>query len=154
MSLLVVRTLRALLVLLGLGALAFQVVIVVVVATHPETDLTDRAVAYTALAVAAVVCLEVVLVALWVLLSMVRRDAIFDERALRWVDAIAVAGLVAGLVVAGLCAHVGELDDAPGLILIGGGAAVAGVAFALLMVVMRGLLLSATGFRRELDEVV
>jgi hypothetical protein len=154
MSRVVIRVLRALLVLLATGCLGAQTVIVFVVATHPETDLTDRAVAYALLGVAAIACVEVALVALWVLLSMVRRDAIFDERAFRWVDTITVAGLVAAVLVAALCAHVGELDDAPGLILIGGGVAVGGAAFALLMVVMRGLLRSATAFRRELDEVV
>jgi hypothetical protein len=154
MSRVVIRVLRALLVLLATGCLGAQTVIVFVVATHPETDLTDRAVAYALLGVAAIACVEVALVALWVLLSMVRRAAIFDERAFRWVDTITVAGLVAAVLVAALCAHVGELDDAPGLILIGGGVAVGGAAFALLMVVMRGLLRSATAFRRELDEVV
>jgi hypothetical protein len=153
-SQLVIRTLRALLVLLALGALGAQIVIVFVVATHPEADLADRAVFYSMLAVAAIACVEVTLVALWVLLSMVRRDAIFDERAFRWVDVISVAGLVAVVLLAALCAHVGELDDAPGLVLIGGAIGLAGVAFALLMVVMRGLLRSATMFRRELDEVV
>jgi hypothetical protein len=154
MSQLVIRTLRALLVLLALGALGAQTVIVFVVATHPETDLADRAVAYTTLGVAAIVCVEVTLVALWVLLSMVRRSAIFDERAFRWVDVITVAGLVAAVLVAALSAHVGEIDDAPGLILIGGGVGIGGAAFALLMVVMRGLLRNATVLRRELDEVV
>jgi hypothetical protein len=154
MSRVVIRVLRALLVLLAIGCLGAQIVIVFVVATHPEADLTDRAAAYALLGVGAIACVEVALVALWVLLSMVRRDAIFDERAFRWVDAITVAGLVAAVLVAALCAHVGELDDAPGLVLIGGGVAVGGAAFALLMVVMRGLLRSATAFRRELDEVV
>jgi DUF2975 family protein len=154
MSKLVIRALRALLVVLAVGALAAQTVIVFVVATHPETDLADRAVAYAMLGVAAIACVEVALVALWVLLSRVRRGAIFDERAFRWVDVITVAGLVGAVLVAALCAHVGEIDDAPGLVLIGGGVAVGGAAFALLMVVMRGLLRSATLFRRELDEVV
>ncbi len=154
MSRLVILALRVLLVLIGLGAVGAQVVIVVVVATHPEVDLTDRAVAYAALGVAAVACVEVALVALWVLLSRVRRGAIFDERAFRWVDVITGAGLVAALLVAALCAHVSELDDAPGLVLIGGGVAAAGAAFALLMVVMRGLLRTATVLRLELDEVV
>ena len=154
MSHVVIRVLRALLALLAMGCLGAQIVIVFLVATHPEADLTDRAAAYALLGVAAIACVEVALVALWVLLSMVRRDAIFDERAFRWVDTITVAGLVAAVLVAALCAHVGELDDAPGLILIGGGVAVGGAAFALLMVVMRGLLRSATAFRRELDEVV
>ena len=154
MSLVVIRVLRVLVVLIALGALAAQAMIVFFVATNPEVDPTDRAVAYAIVAVAAIVGLEVALVALWVLLSMVRRDAIFHERAFRWVDVISVAGLVAAVLVAALCVHIGELDDAPGLVLIGGGIGIVGVAFALLMVVMRGLLRSATVFRRELDEVV
>lgn len=50
--------------------------------------------------------------------------------------------------------HAGEIDDSPGLGGIGLGVAVAGVAFALLMVVMRGLLRNATVLRHALDEVV
>jgi uncharacterized membrane protein YedE/YeeE len=154
MSRLVILALRVLLVLIGLGALGAQVVIVYVVATHPEVDPADRAVAYAVLGVAAIGCVQVALVALWVLLAMVRRGAIFDERAFRWVDVITVAGFAAALLVAAFCAHVGELDDAPGLVLIGGGLAAGGAAFALLMVVMRGLLRTATTLRLELDEVV
>lgn len=154
MSRLVILALRALLILIALGALGGQTVIIFLVATHPESDLADRAVAYSVLGIAAIACVEVGLVALWVLLSMVRRGAIFDERAFRWVDVISVAGLVAAVLVAALCAHAGEIDDAPGLVLIGGGVAIGGAAFALLMVVMRGLLRNATVLRRELDEVV
>jgi hypothetical protein len=112
------------------------------------------AVPYSVLGIAALACVEVVLASLWVLLSMVRRGAIFDERAFRWVGVISVAGLVAAVIVAALCAHVGEIDDAPGLVLIGGGVAIGGAAFALLMVVMRGLSRSATMLKRELDDVV
>jgi hypothetical protein len=154
-SQLVIRALRGLLVLIALGAVGLQVVLAVVIATQlagPETVVL--AVAYSALGIAAIACVEVALGALWVLLSMVRRGAIFDERAFRWVDVISVAGLVAAVLVAALCAHAGEVDDAPGLVLIGGGIGLSGVAFALLMVVMRGLLRAATVFRRELDEVV
>ncbi len=154
MSQLVIRALRALLILIALGALGAQIVIVVVVTTHAEFEVASRAMAYSVLGVAAIACVEVALVALWVLLSMVRRGAIFDERAFRWVDVISVAGLVAAVLVAAFCVHVGEIDDAPGLVLIGLGVAVGGAAFALLMFVMRGLLRSATVFRRELDEVV
>ena len=69
---------------------------------------------YSVLGIAAVACVEVVLASLWMLLSMVRRGAIFDERAFRWVGVISVAGLVAAVIVAALCVHVGEIDDAPG----------------------------------------
>lgn len=155
MSRLVILALRALLILISLGALGGQIVIVVVIATHiAGPEVLVLAVAYSVLGVAAIACVQVALVALWVLLSMVRRGAIFDERAFRWVDVISVAGLVAAVLVAALCAHAGEIDDAPGLVLIGLGVGIGGVAFALLMVVMRGLLRNATVLRRELDEVV
>jgi hypothetical protein len=155
MSHLVILALRVLLILFALGALGAQVAIVVVVATHlAGSEVAFLAVLYSVLGVAAIACVEVALVALWVLLSMVRRGAIFHERAFRWVDVISAAGLVGALLVAALCVHAGEIDDAPGLVLIGLGVAVGGAAFALLMVVMRGLLRSATVLRHELDEVV
>jgi hypothetical protein len=154
-SQLVILALRGLLVLIALGAVGLQVVLAVVIVTQlAAPDVVVLAVAYSALGIAAIACVEVALVALWVLLAMVRRGAIFDERAFRWVDVISVAGLVAAVLVAALCAHAGEIDDAPGLVLIGGGIGLSGVAFALLMVVMRGLLRTATVLRRELDEVV
>ena len=154
MSQLVILALRVLLILIALGALGAQILIVVLVGTHPEFEVASRAVAYAVLGIAAIAFAEIALVALWVLLSMVRRGAIFDERAFRWVDVISVAGLVATVLVAAFCVHAGELDDAPGLVLIGLGVATGGAAFALVMVVMRGLLRSATVLRRELDEVV
>ncbi len=155
MSQLVILALRGLLILLALGTLAGQIVIVLVIATQTaESEVAVRGVFYAVLGIAPIACVQVALVALWVLLSMVRRGAIFDERAFRWVDVISVAGLVAAVLVAAVCAHVGEIDDAPGLILIGMGVAMGGAAFALLMLVMRGLLRSATVLRRELDEVV
>ncbi|GAB3297622.1 DUF2975 domain-containing protein [Parasphingorhabdus pacifica] len=154
MDRLVIVALRVLLILITLGTLGAQIMIIGVVGTHPEVEVTSRAVAYAALSVAAIACVEVGLIALWVLLSMVRRSAIFDERAFRWVDVISVAGPVAAFLVTAICLHAGQIDDAPGLGGIGLGVAVGGIAFALLMVVMRGLLRSATVLRRELDEVV
>jgi hypothetical protein len=147
--------LRAALVVLAAGALGLQVVLVVatvmsVSGGHPPFP----AVFHTAAAVAALACVEAAFLAIWVLLSMVRRDAIFDERAFRWVPVIGVAGLLASVLVGALCAHLGELDDAPGLVLVGGGIGLAGIAFALLMTVMLGLLRSATRLRRELEQVV
>lgn len=150
-----ILALRGVLALMGLGARALQVLLIVFFASNAsEADLSDPGVLYVALGMAALICLEVALLAVWVLLGMVRRDAIFDERAFGWVSVITVAGLVAALLVAVFCAHFGELDDAPGLILIGGGIGLAGIAFALLMIVMRGLLRKAIVLRRELDEVV
>lgn len=149
-----ILALRALLILISLGTLGAQIAIIVIAMHIAGHGVLILAVAYSALSVTAIASVQVGLVALWVLLSMVRRGAIFDERAFRWVNVISVAGLGAAVLVAALCAHAGEIDDAPGLILIGLGVGTGGVAFALLMVVMRGLLRNATVLRRELDEVV
>jgi hypothetical protein len=154
-SRLVILALRALLVLIALGAVGLQVVLAVVIATQVTApDVGVLAATYSALGIAAVACVEVALVEDRAAPHHRQQHPQRDERAFRWVDVISVAGLVAALLVAALCAHAGEIDDAPGLVLIGGGIGLSGVAFALLMVVMRGLLRTATVFRRELDEVV
>ncbi|MFP5068867.1 DUF2975 domain-containing protein [Pseudonocardia nantongensis] len=153
MSRLVIVALRAILVVITLGTLALQVVFILGAA-----GLLDGAeplpVPYAVIGVAALASAQAGLLALWVLLAMVRCDAIFDERAFRWVRVLPAAGLAAAVLVGALCVHVGELDDAPGLVVIGGGIGLSGVAFALLMVVMHGLLRSATLLRHELEEVV
>jgi hypothetical protein len=155
MSPLVIAALRVLLVLVGLGALAGQIAIVVpLVVQLAGAGVPAFLAVYAVLGLAALAALEVGLVALWVLLGMVRREAIFDDGAFRWVRVVTVAGLAAALPVAAVCVHYGEIDDAPGLILIGGGIGIGGTAYALLMLVMHGLLQNATVLRRELDEVV
>jgi hypothetical protein len=155
MNRIVINTLRVLLILLALGAVGLQVVFVALVVNRiAESRAELLPISNSALAFAAVACMEIILVSLWTLLSMVQREAIFGESAFRWVDTISIAGLVGAFLLAVVCGINGEVDDAPGLVLVGGGVAVAGITFALLMIVMRGLLRSATAFRRELDEVV
>ena len=146
---------RFVLLLLALIALGLQGLIVVGLATqlHPDAPRVLLT-AYGVAVIAALASVQVGLFAVWVLLSMVRRDVIFDQRAFRWVGVVTAAGPVAALPLAAVCMHFGEVDDAPGLILVGGGIALAGVAFALLMLVMRGLLRKATTLRSELSEVV
>ncbi|MBP2364598.1 DUF2975 domain-containing protein [Pseudonocardia parietis] len=152
---LVITGLRASLAVIALGALAAQLLIVAITGgALVRGELPGPGVFHSAAAIVVIACLQVALVAIWVLLSMVQRGAIFDERAFRWVRVIAVAGLVAAVIVGVVCAHIGELDDAPGLILVGGGIGLVGVAFALLMTVMLGLLRNATVLRHELEEVV
>jgi hypothetical protein len=146
---------RFVLLLLALIALGLQGLIVVGLATQLQPDAPRVLLTvYGVGVIAALVGVQVGLFAVWVLLSMVRRDVIFDQRAFRWVSVVTAAGPVAALPVAAVCMHFGEVDDAPGLILIGGAIALAGVAFALLMLVMRGLLRKATTLRDELAEVV
>lgn len=155
MSPALIQALRVALLLTGLGTLTTQVILA---ATARKASLAGAApvpgLLHVIVVVLAIGCVQVGLVATWALLSKVRRDAIFDERAFRWVPVLALSGLAAGILTGAVCAHVGELDDAPGLILIGAGLGVAGIAFALLMTVMLGLLRNATALRHELEQVV
>jgi hypothetical protein len=101
-------------------------------------------------------CSQVALLVVWRLLSLVDGGVIFTRRAVRWVDVILACATVATVLTAGVLIHM--LSFVPG----GGGPMVyylcvciaGGLAFVLLMVVMRGLLLSAVADRTELDEVI
>ena len=81
---------------------------------------------------------------------------IFTRRALRWVDVIIGCAVVATVLSAGVLVHM--LSFVPG----GGGpmglyvsaCIVGGLAFVLLMIVMRGLLESAIADRAELDKLI
>ncbi|MEU4983012.1 DUF2975 domain-containing protein [Streptomyces sp. NPDC021969] len=141
----------------------------IVVIPTTASDEADRfppyepfAVPYATVAILGVACVQVLLAAVWMLLGMVERDAVFSRRAFRWVDTVIGATVVATLLAFGVAVHlaVAEIpspDD--GMQVLGAlGAAVAcvgvGAAFAMLVVVMRGLLGKATALRSELAEVV
>jgi hypothetical protein len=108
----------------------------------------------TALAVFFVLCVQVVVVATWKLLSLVSADRIFTRDSLVWVDAIVGAVGAAWIVFSGLFLYVGFHADDPGtpilmfLILVGG------AVFGLLLVVMRALLRQATTLRTDMDAVI
>ncbi len=160
MSRFAILALRALVLLIGVGAVIVQIALLFPVFTQTvaqERDFTFLPLPIVVLGVALAVCVEAALLAIWVLLSMVRADAIFTQRAFRWVDVIIGAGIVATLLVCGFgipLIGVGLRDDAPGVLVIVGGTVVAGLTFVLLMVVMRGLLRTATAMQAELSEVV
>jgi hypothetical protein len=111
---------------------------------------------YSVAAILFIACGQVALLAVWRLVSLVDGGIIFTRRAMRWVQLITVCGAVATVLSAGVLIHM--FSFVPG----GGGPAiyylgacvVGGVAFVLLMVVMRGLLESAIADRAELDEVI
>ncbi len=122
--------------------------------TFPEV--AYLVVPYSVAAILFIACGQVALLVVWRLLSMVGGGVIFTRRALRWVDVIIGCAAVATVLSAGVLIHM--LRFVPG----GGGpmgvylvaCVVAGLAFVLLMVVMRGLLESAIADRTELDEVI
>src|SRR5664280_1738362 len=158
MNKLVSRLLRVALVVLLLGTVLAQVLLPVF-GSEEATIFPEAAylvVPYSVAGILAIGCGQVALLVVWRLLSMVDGGVIFTRRALRWVDVITACAAVATVLSAGVLIHM--LGFVPG----GGpmvyyylAACVAGgLAFALLMVVMRGLLVSAIADRTELDETI
>lgn len=108
----------------------------------------------TVIAVFLVLCVQVVIVSTWKLLTMVKHDRIFTKAAMAWVDAIVWAIAVAWVVLVGVLLWVGLNADDPGvplaLFLMTTGVTVVG----LLMVVMRALLRQATTLRTDMESVI
>lgn len=103
---------------------------------------------------ALILCVQVVVVCTFRLLSMVRQDVIFTEQALRWVDVIIGAvGAGWGLAAAGALWAVWGADD-PGTPLLLFVLLLVAAAFGLVVVVMRELLRRASELRSELAEVI
>ncbi|MEV7866915.1 DUF2975 domain-containing protein [Streptomyces sp. NPDC088124] len=142
----------------------------IVVVPTTAADEVDRfppyepfAAPYVTVAVLGIACVQIALVATWMLLDMVSRDAIFTPRAFRWVDVIIGSSVVATLLALGVTGHLAvadipsPYDDTMQAIGALGAAVVcvgAGAAFAMLVVVMRGLLRKATDLQTEIAEVV
>lgn len=108
----------------------------------------------TAVSVFWVLCVQVVIVATWKLLTLVKDDRIFSAVSLAWVDAIVWAIAAASVMLLGVFLYVGFRADDPGLplllFLMSTGVAVLG----LVMVVMRALLRQATTLRTDLEAVI
>jgi hypothetical protein len=119
---------------------------------HPED--ADLRWPLTVYAGVLILCVQVVVVCTWRLLSMVRQDAIFTVDALRWVDIIIVSLATAWtLAAAGSLWAVWGADDPGGPLLLFV-ILLVGAAFGLVVVVMRELLRQATTLRSELAEVI
>jgi hypothetical protein len=152
-------TLRSLLVILFLAAVSAQAWFIPQLARDiaaAEPQLAYLAPGYVILWFAVAACAQVALVAVWMLLGKVRRGAIFSESSYLWVNAIIGAALLATALVAAFEFHLLGIVDAgePPLGILLSGMVVAGAAFTLVLVVMRGLLRQATQLQTELAEVV
>jgi hypothetical protein len=158
MNMLASRLLRVALVVLLLGTVLVQVLLPVFASEtgrrFPEVEYL--VVPYSVAAILFIGCGQVALLVVWRLLSLVDSGVIFTLRALRWVDAIIASAVVATVLSAGVWIHmIGFVPGSGGPMLYYLAACVAGgLAFVLLMVVMRGLLESAIADRTELDEVI
>ena len=108
----------------------------------------------TAVSVFWVLCIQVVVVSTWKLLTLVKNDRIFSDASMAWVNAIVWAIAAAWVVLLGVFLYFGFRASDPGLplllFLMLTGVAVLG----LLMVVMRALLRQATTLRTDLEAVI
>ena len=152
------RLLRVALVVLLLGSVLAQV-LVPVYASQVGTRFPEVAylvVPYSVAAILFIGCGQVALLVVWRLLSLVDGGVIFTRRAVRWVDGITACAAVATVLSVGVFIHMlGFVPGGGGPMIVYLAACVAGgLAFMLLMVVMRGLLVSAIANRAELDEVI
>ena len=108
----------------------------------------------TAVTVFWVLCAQVVIVSTWKLLTLVRRDRIFTESSLVWVDVIVWAIGAAWAVLLGVFLWVGFRADDPGLPLLLFLMLTGVTVLGLLMVVMRALLRQATTLRTDMEAVI
>jgi hypothetical protein len=152
-----IRLLRLVLGLLLLGSVLAQL-LVPVFASEEATifpEVAHLAGAYAVAVILIIACGQVALLAIWRLLSLIDSRVIFTRRALRWVDLIIACGAVATILATGGLVHLLFVVGTGGPLVLWLPACLAsGLAFVLLMVVMRGLLESAIADRTELDEVI
>jgi acyl-coenzyme A synthetase/AMP-(fatty) acid ligase len=101
-----------------------------------------------------VLCLQVVIVATWKLLTLVKNDQIFTQASLGWVNGIVCAIAAGWMVLVGVLLYVGFNADDPGLPLLLFLMLVAVTVLGLLTLVMRALLRQATTLRTDMEAVI
>ena len=153
-----IALLRLLLVLMFMGAVGGQVLIPLMAAGFGQRywEVSPLVVPFALAGVLGVLGFQVALVAIWRLLTLVKNGDVFSRRARTWVNVIIVAGGVAAAIGAGAGAYLtlAVQIGGPMVVLLFLGSLAGGAAFVLLMLVMRGLLDSATADRDELAEVI
>ncbi|MCW2567681.1 MAG: hypothetical protein JWN54_1778 [Mycobacterium sp.] len=108
----------------------------------------------TAVSVFWVLCVQVVIVSTWKLLTLVKKDRIFSAASLAWVDAIVWAIVAAWVVLLGVFLYIGFSWNDPGLPLLLLLMSIGVTVLGLLMVVMRALLRQATALRTDMEAVI
>lgn len=119
-----------------------------------EPDLAYLRWPLTTFAVLELICVQVVIVSTWNLLTLVKHDRIFSEVSLKWVDAIVGAIGIAWVLLLGMSFYVAFNANDPGLPLLLFLMLVGGAVVVLLMVVMPALLQRAIGLRTEMEAVI
>ncbi|MCM3687364.1 DUF2975 domain-containing protein [Kocuria rosea] len=153
----VVAPLRIFLVLLFGILVLFQVMSLPGQFAHMARESPDMAYLRwpaTAVTVFWVLCAQVVIVATWKLLTLVKKDRIFSAASLVWVDAIVWAVGSAWAVLLGVFLYVGFNAEDPGLPLLLFLMLTGLTVLGLLMMVMRALLRQATTLRTDMEAVI
>ena len=111
---------------------------------------------YAVVGILAVACAQIALIMIWKLLGLVASNTIFTVQSLRWVNVIIGCGVAAALLVVSVPVHLLFVVGVggPGELFFLVGSVVGGIAFVLLMSVMRDLLRTAIADRSELEEVI
>jgi hypothetical protein len=153
----VVVPLRVLLVMLFAGLVVAQVMSMpgqFAYMAKEQPDLAYLRWPLTIWSIVELLCIQVVIVCTWKLLTLVTADRIFSEEAFAWVDAI-IWALGAGWVLfLGVFIYLGFLANDPGLPILMFGMVLVGGVLVLLMVVMRALLRQATTLRSDMEAVI
>jgi hypothetical protein len=108
----------------------------------------------TAVTVFWVLCIEVVIVCTWKLLTLVKADQIFSDAAFGWVNGILWSIAAAWVVLVGAFLYIGFNASDPGLPLLLFLMVVGVTVLGLLMIVMRALLRQATSLRTDMEAVI
>jgi hypothetical protein len=99
-------------------------------------------------------CVQIVIVCTWKLLTMVKDGSIFSERAFAWVNGI-IAAIAGGWVLfAGMSLYIASKSDDPGFPALLFVMTLVGAVLGLLMIVMRALLRQATNLRTDMEAVI
>lgn len=163
MGKLTILALRIVLAMVLAGSLFVQVWMVPLLSTDLEEAgaPTGPRIALLAIVVLGIVSVQVILVCVWRLLTMVRRDTVFSPAAFRYVDVIFGALAAASLLMFGLAAILAPGETAPGIVLLICGASLMIAGVALIVLVLRTLLAKAVArdaeakhLQSELDEVI
>ncbi|MCM0616215.1 DUF2975 domain-containing protein [Arthrobacter sp. TS-15] len=163
MGKLTILALRVVIALVLAGSLFVQVRMVPLLSTDlVEAGAPDGPrIALLAIVVLGILCVQVVAVCVWRLLTMVRRGTVFSHRAFRFVDVIFGAIAIASVLMFGIAVILAPGEIAPGVVLLICGAALLIGGVALVVLVMRTLLAQAVArdaeaehLRSELDEVI
>jgi len=152
-----VGLLRVFLVLLFAGLVVAQVAIMpgtLAYNAKESPDLSYLQWPLLAFSIVELLCVQVVIVCTWKLLSMVTSDRIFSEAAFGWVNVIVGAMTVAWVLFAAVFVYLGIIADDPGVPVLMFGMLLTGGVILLLMLVMRALLRQATNLRTEMEAVI